>query len=301
MVTGSPESEVVPLRLPLRLVFAIVASLLVGACSVGRGPSPEPTPDSSTAWLRAQTHQALPPLNVFAVGPTVVITGDGTYVTAGPVPAIYPGPLLPALLGRPISDAGRDAILAEAERLGLLGRKTDFKSVTTLAGGVTGELDLVVDGSPVTLIGEPDSQMLCLIQPCEPIPGTPESFGELWRKLADPAPWLGAELGPETPYVADAYAVLVGPAPDPDPALGAQLQAWPLDQPLATFGGPVANGTQRCGIVDGEDAATLRPALETATQLTQWVEDETTSATFGLTVRPIIAGEDPCTEVFGGG
>ena len=63
----------------------------------------------------------------------------------------------------------------------------------------------------------------------------------------------------------------------------------------------MANGTYRCGIVAGADAATLRPALEAANQLTQWVQDETTSATFGLTVRPIIAGEDPCAETFGGG
>ena len=289
------------MRLPVRLVLVAAATLLVAACGAGRGPSPEPTPDPSTAWLRAQQHQALPHANVFAVGPTAVITGDGTYVTAGAIPEIYPGPLLPPLIGRPISDAGREAILAEADRLGLLGRKTDFKGVAAMPGGVTGELTLTVDGSPRTLTGEPDSQIMCLIPPCDPIPRTPEAFGDMWRKLADPAPWLGAELGPETPFVADAYALLVGPAPDPDPALGAQIQEWPLDEPIATFGGPVANGTLRCGTVAGDDAATLRPALEAANQLTQWVEDETTSATFGMTVRPIVAGEDPCAEVFGSG
>jgi hypothetical protein len=288
------------MRLPLRLVLLVMATLLVTACG-GGGPSPDPIPDPSAAWLRAQTFQALPPANVFAVGPTAVITGDGGYVTAGAMAEIYPGPLLPPLVERDISDAGRDAILAEAERLGLLGATTDFTGAAAVPGGITGQLGLTVDGNPVMLTGDPNAQIQCLVPPCDPGPGTPEAFGELWRRLADPAPWLGAELGPEASFVADAYAVLVGPAPDPDPGLGAQLQEWPLNQPIATFGGPVANGTLRCGIVAGDDAATLRPALEAANQLTQWVEDETTSATFGLTVRPIIADENPCADVFGTG
>ena len=153
---------------------------------------PSRLPDASDAWLRAQTIQAIPPVNLFAVGPTAVITGDGTYVTAGAVPEIYPGPLLPALVGRPISDAGRDAIIAEARRLGLLGRKTDFASVTAMPGGVTGEIVLTVDGAPVTLTGEPDAQIICIMAPCDPVPGTPEAFGELWRRIADPASWLGS-------------------------------------------------------------------------------------------------------------
>lgn len=277
----------------------LAATLVLAACG-GPGRTPSPAPEaSSDAWLRAQTRQALPPVNVFAVGPTAVITGDGTYVTAGPMVEIYPGPLLPALVGRSLSDAGRDTILAEAERLGLLGKKTDFLGVAAMPGGITGTIELDVDGVPRILTGEPDSQMLCILPECDPIPGTPEAFGDFWRKLADPASWLAEELGPEAPFAADAYAVLVGPPPDPDASLGAQLQEWPLQEPIATFGGPVANGTYRCGIVAGDDADTLRPALEAANQLTQWVEDETTSATFGLTVRPIVAGENPCAETFG--
>ena len=63
---------------------------------------------------------------------------------------------------------------------------------------------------------------------------------------------------------------------------------WPLEQPLALFGGPVADGSYRCGTVSGADADTLRPSLQAANQLTQWVQDPTTSATFGLTVRPMV-------------
>jgi hypothetical protein len=79
----------------------------------------------------------------------------------------------------------------------------------------------------------------------------------------------------------------------------AHLQDWPLDTPLATFGVPVADGSVRCGTAFGDDAATLGLAFENANQLSQWVQDPDTSATFGLTVRPIVPGEDPCKELFG--
>ena len=69
--------------------------------------------------------------------------------------------------------------------------------------------------------------------------------------------------------------------PGPDPAAGASIADWPLAVPLATFGAPVAKGSQRCGIVSGADAEALRPALEGANQQTQWVQDPATSATFG--------------------
>jgi hypothetical protein len=74
---------------------------------------------------------------------------------------------------------------------------------------------------------------------------------------------------------------------------------WPLDVALGSFGGPVLDGSLRCGIVDGTDADVLRPAIEQANQLTGWVQDPSTSATFGLTVRPIVAGENQCAEAFG--
>jgi hypothetical protein len=131
-------------------------------------------------------------------------------------------------------------------------------------------------------------------------PGLRQNWHQHQRKVVDPEPWLGAELGPEAPFVPAAYALLVGPAQAADPAPGASTADWPLTVPLEAFGAPTAQGSQRCGIVSGADAETLRPALEEADQQTRWVQDPSTSATFGITVRPIIAGEDPCAEVVGG-
>ena len=96
------------------------------------------------------------------------------------------------------------------------------------------------------------------------------------------------------------YAILVGPPPVQEAGLGGESMDWPLDVAMGEFGVEVAEG-YRCGTVYGEDAATLAPALGAANQLTQWTQDPTTSATFGLTVRSIAIDEDPCAEVFGAG
>jgi len=288
---------------------SIALAVLVAACGGGSGPSPSPSgpavpsPDPNVLgyWLRATTTQAIPPLNRFGVLPAVVITGDGMVVIQGAVPAIYPGPLMPNLLGRSISAAGRLAILKAAGDLGLLGGRTDFTGGAMVPGGVIGHIELTVDGLRVVLSGNPSAQIVCVTTPCNPSPGTPEAFGELWRRLADLQGWLEAELGPEAPYVAASYALLVGPAPRQDPGFPQAPVDWPLDGQLALFGGPVANGTARCGTVTGAAAAALRPALNAANALTQWVQDPSTSATFGITVRPMVPGEDVCREVFGPG
>jgi hypothetical protein len=292
------------MRSPARLAFALPAVLaLVAACS-GSGASsssgPSGSPEPETYWLRMRTTQAIPPVDLFAVQPPLVITGDGVAVSQGPVPAIYPGPLLPNTVGRAVSDRGLDLIIEAADALGLLDGQTDFTGdAPPLMGGVTGHIELTVDGKRIELTGNPDAQIVCVTAPCEPAAGSPEAFGEYWRLLLDLPSWLGAELGPEAPYVPPAYALLVGPAPEPEPGLSQAPADWPLDTPIATFGGPVANGTARCGTVEGEDADTLRPTMQAANQLTPWVQDPDTSATFGLTVRPMVPGENVCREIFG--
>ncbi len=291
-----------------RLVLPIVAVALVAACGgTAASPTPpqpspaNPTPvipvpspaEGGTYWLRMTTFQAIPPVNLFAVPPTATITGDGQYLVQGAVPAIYPGPLVMPLFGRQVSDAGRAQILAWADELGLLSGKTDFTGDGSLAGGITGQIELTVDGSLVALRGLPDAAS------ADPKPGSPEAFGELWRRIASLPQTLPGELGPEQPYTPTAYAILVGQPPAPQDGLTASVMDWPLDTPLATFGGPVANNSARCGLVEGEDAATLTPAFAQANQLTMWTQDPEFSTAYGLTVRPIVSGEDPCVEIFG--
>ena len=262
--------------------------------------APQPSPEADTYWLRATASQAIPPIDQFPVPPVATITGDGTYITVGPQDAMYPGPTLPNLIGRPISDTGRAKLLVEAQRLGLLSGQTDFTAEGGVAGGVTGRLELTVDGQRVTLTGSPEAGIQCVTTPCEAPPGTPAAFAGFWSSLQDPT-WLGDAVGRGSPYLADRYALLVGPPPPVEASVPQPIIDWPLDEPIGSFGTAVANDTQRCGAVTGDDAATLQPVLAEATQASQWVQDPTTSATFGVVARPFVPGEDPCAEWFGPG
>ena len=297
------------MRLPIRLTALIaVAATAVVACGSGAPtvppaaplPSlaPQPSPEADTYWLRATASQAIPPIDQFPIPPVATITGDGTYITIGPQDAMYPGPALPNLIGRPIGDAGRAKLLAEARRLGLLSGQTDFTAEGGVPGGVTGRLELTVDGRRVTLTGSPEAEIQCVTTPCEAPPGTPAAFAAFWSSLQDPT-WLGDALGPEAPYVADRYALLIGPPPPPEASIPQPILDWPLDAPVGTFGTAVANDSRRCGAVTDEDAAAIQPVLAEANQASQWVQDPSTSATFGVVARPFVPGEDPCAESFG--
>ena len=91
----------------------------------------------------------------------------------------------------------------------------------------------------------------------------------------------------------------VGPPPMPEAGIPPTIFDWPLETSLATLGGPVAATGLRCAVITGEDADTLRPSLLVANQLTQWVQDPETSATFGLRVASLLPGDDPCADLFG--
>ena len=267
----------------------------------GETPAATPTPGPVTVVLRATETQAILPIYQFSWLPLAVITSDGRLLTPGAVPAIAPGPLVVPIEKRTITPNGLATIFTVAKALGLLSGVTDFTPGAggggMMVGGKLGHLQLVLDGVPYDLVGDPSRLVRC--DPgtrCpNPTPGTPEAFAAFWARLADIPGWLGADAGAASPAAPVGYAILVGPPPAPGITTPAPV-VFPLPGPLASFGAPVlTDASLRCGSVTGDAAALLRPILEAATQATQWVDEPTTSATYGLTVRPILPGdEDPC-------
>jgi hypothetical protein len=311
-VTGSRRrpSAAVPL-----LASALLAASLLAACGAGAtappasaSPSPSaapsvvPSPADVGAVIRASWTQALPPRALFGNLPVAVVTSDGRALAQGAVTAIYPGPLVAPVTERPISPAGVAALLQLAKDLGLLRVDGDFTGGALPPGAAAGRLQIVADGVAYDLIGNPAAAAPCAAvpgQPCpSPAPGTPAAFADFWNRLLDLPSWLGPELGPEQPSAPASYAIIVGPPPEA--WAGATPLVWPVAEPaLDTFGRPVRGelGT-RCGIATGELADALRPLFAQATELTPFVATETASATHGLTVRPLLPGdEDPCAPI----
>lgn len=274
----------------MRSVTLIAGLALILAACTGSGDASPSSPPASVA-LRAWTTQALPPDASFASGPMLAIA-DGLAITPGPVPAIYPGPLVAPLAARPITDEGIARILAEMEAAGLLGERTDFTERLPLGASVA-HIVVSLDGASREITGDPSRMIRCVAAPCVPPPGTPEAFATFWNALSDLGGWLGPAIGPEQPYVADRAAILVT-QPTIDPAFESQVVEWPLDGTFAEIGVvyPGVAGA-RCVVIDGAALETLRPVLEAANQLTRF--RDRAGVERGLIVRWLVPNEpDPC-------
>jgi len=302
---------------PALLIALTLLGLVAAACGTGGSPpppsagpsasasvSPSPGPEAGFR-LRATTVQALPPLSIFAWTPGLLITDDLVAIQAGAIPAIYPGPLVTPLLGARLTEAAWTTIVDEARAAGLLSGASDFTGGMMPMGAAAGRLEIVVDGRTFDLTGDPTRVVRCGTQRCIPDPGTPEAFAGFWSRLADLSGWLGAEVGPQEPWTPAAYAILVGPPPAEDPQLSGAPLPWPFEGPSSELGDVlVGDPTQRCGVVRGDAAASLAAALQTANQLTRWLDPvapDAPEALLGLTVRPLLPGDgDPCAPLVGG-
>jgi hypothetical protein len=219
--------------------------------------------------------------------------GDGTLIVPGAQIEIYPGPALPAVSSRQVSEAGIQAILEQAiavtrdiptnlNDLGFMGIADASTTVITVsAGGV----DRTIRAYALSELTErPD--------------GMPEdeyqarlSLQELVATLTGPTEWLpDGSLGPEGEYEASAARVFVGNYRAVDD-LQQDPMAWPISAGLAGFGDPIPPGEMRCGVVEGEDWDTLRESATAANQLTPW-----TSAgdRYSILFRPLLPDEEGC-------
>lgn len=271
----------------------VLAAGLVAACT-GSGGSPSPSEPAGFS-LRAWVTQALPPIDSFAISGPSIVVDRGALITQGPVPAIFPGPLMPNLIARPISEAGIEAIVAAARAAGLLDGPTDLTG-GGMPGAQVGHLRFVVDGVEREVLGDPNRQIVCVTAPCDPAAGTPEAFGTFWARLSDPTGWLAGELGRETLYDPERLAVLLT-EPRLDATIQPSIAPWPIDGELLKFGTvfAVPQGTPpvRCGVIEGDDVVAALAAFRAANQLTRWTDG--TGAERGAIIRPLFPGEaDPC-------
>jgi hypothetical protein len=288
-----------------RSILLGLAAATIAACSSGPSParSPSPSPsDESGFVLRATVSQALPPESTFQWLPSLLVTTDRRVILPGPVRELFPGPQVPPLVARTITEAGWLAIVNAARTAGLLSGAVDFTGGSLLPGAQAARLEIVVDGRTYDLTGDPDKVPRCGEARClNPDPGTPGAFAAFWQQLGNLGTWIGPELGREGPYDAGAYALLVGPPPE-DGGVGRDPIDWPLSVSLAELARPLAgDATRGCALVAGVDAKALRPSLEAATEITPWRDRGPVERLFGLVVRPVLPGEaDPCAPLVGG-
>jgi hypothetical protein len=288
--------------LKLRSIVAVtLAALATGACanassSAGDGPSgiDHPTGGDQLVLGIADTGGFVAPNAQLVRIPTFSLYGDGIEIEAGAEMEIYPGPALPPILARSVSEQGIQAILRAAVDAGLNhdARFTDLGSVG-IADATTTVFTLSVDG--VTHRTEVYALSMLPEQPSGMSDDewqARQALGGLVRRLAALDPWLPADsLGGSAPYRGTRAQILVS-SYRPDEQLAEPPVAWHLDAALASLGDPTdLDPDTRCAVVTGQDWTTLERDAQTANDLTPWTED---GVRYAIAFRPLLPDEPGC-------
>ena len=230
------------------------------------------------------TYRSLPSFSLF---------GDGTLVLPGAQIELYPGPALPAISTRTMTEEGIQATLKEVFALiqGVPDEMLDMGSVgmadvpTTVITVHAGDVDRTIKAYGLSELTERPERM------------SEEEFRargqlqELVTKLGGLETWLpDGSLGTETIYEGSGARLFVGEYQKVD--LPQDPMRWPLGANLGRFG-EMATGsdTYRCGVVEGADWATVRGAASQANELTPWTEAGTR---FSILFRPLLPDENGC-------
>jgi hypothetical protein len=220
--------------------------------------------------------------------PPFALYADGRLIVPGPQIEIYPGPALPNLQVRKVSQGGIQAIVAVAQAAGLLGPDRHYDAIR-VADAPTTTFTLVASGArhvvSVQALGTPPAQG-----------ATPQEtdarrkLTDLQSKLTDLETLLQAgSLGPEEPFVTDELRVYVSRYQPPQ-----DLMQKTIDWPLGSFKGlrPLPdNGEIRCGTVSGPDLKSVLTAAGRANELTPWGAD---GERWTVVFRPLLPDESDC-------
>ncbi|HEX6581289.1 MAG TPA: hypothetical protein VF195_10510 [Actinomycetota bacterium] len=221
------------------------------------------------------------------------LLGDGTLIVPGAQIEIYPGPALPAVSSRHVSEAGIQAILEQAMAvirnipadLNDLGFMNIADASTTVITVSAGGVDRTIRAYALSELTErPDGMPAREYQ-------ARLSLQELVATLTGPTEWLPeGSLGPEGAYEASAARVFVGNYRAVDD-LKQEPMPWPLGAGLADFGDAIPPGGMRCGVVGGENWDTLRESAAAANQLTPWTD---AGDRYSILFRPLLPDERGC-------
>lgn len=278
------------------LAIAAVAMACVSAGAAGSTPSSKPVDPDKVIFRVSWEGGFVTPEMLLGRLPTVAVYADGRAITQGPVLAIYPGPFMPNLQERTLSEAALERLIELAREKDLLkDAHYDFHGIADAADTVL-EINLDDKSYRVSAYALAEAGFDGEIAPqIELEPVEVEGRAAL-REFIDALMTV-----PETDYVDQPHAyefeslrLYVKPAeivensefPGEQPPI-----AWPLDD-LATSGTAIDNpSADRCLVVEGDDLETVLPLLQGANQLSVF---ESEGALYSLIPRPLYPDESGC-------
>ncbi len=293
-----------PVRSTL-LAGCLASAVVLSACSLGSGgtgPSadqsiPHPAGDALVLRVGWEGGFVMPNTHLVSL-PSFLMTGDGRVIVPGAQMDIYPGPALPAVMVRQLSEDGVQAVLREV----LDSQQFELSAEWTGASGMVADaadtvFTLHAVGREVVVrvyaLGTVDGNGLPPGVTDLRAPG-PRALTALEQRLATLDQWLPASAWVDDEWQAyrpDALRLLVRNADNDEPdASGIQGSevAWPISEDPAAFGQATSLDGYRCGVVAGTDAEAWWDALQDANQLTRWVGG---GHRYEVTPRPLLPGE----------
>ncbi|MGD0018769.1 MAG: hypothetical protein ABSD62_05900 [Candidatus Limnocylindrales bacterium] len=300
------------------------AGSTAGATSPANSPATPPATQASTSqgaptqsaalngfYLRSWNVGASDPAGLYFAVPEVISDGQVKYLPEVPWVDNQPTLIYTAPIARSISPAGQAAIVALAQADGLLGDASTFdcppsaSGEPSIGGGVP-NFELKVNGVSHFISGSCDLEGPSPAA-ASPAPGTWAAFNDFATHIYNLSGWLGAELGPETPFEPTALMVWTAPPADawwgpyePDPK--AASRPWPLSTPLASFGNPVhwsgavLADPSRCVLLTGPDVHTLLAGVQGANDDTRFTDGTTTKVVAVSVVMPGEPTDTLCGE-----
>jgi hypothetical protein len=276
-----------------------VTSLLLGACAwLGGQAGPIAHPSGDALILRVSSSGGfVGPGWDFANAPSFSLQGDGRVIVPVALPTVYPGPALPGINVRKLTEAGIQAVLAEVIGTGLFAADHDYRgaqgcvmdaSDTIFTLHAAGRDETVTVYGLGTLSGGG----------CPGMSSSELKAHEALVRLADrlgwPENWLpeAAWVDSWQPFHPDAMRLIVRNADQDQPdgsGIASQLLPWPAGSDPATFGDDTRTGT-RCGVVSGADSETWYSLLREANQLTRFTRGD---HRYAVQVRFLLPDEPP--------
>lgn len=302
-------------------LFVVVVAVLA-ACGAPGAASPDPAspegdaedegPGADEAVLVVDSAGGFVPIEFTMTRlPSFVMLGDGRVIMHGMQTLEFPGPALPPLIERTLTDEGIQAVLAAVDETNLFAGDVEFRGAQNFIADASDTLfTLNAGGREVTV----SIYGLGAVPPDMDIPpGMPsgevqahEVLGRLNERLTNPEAWLPPDAWEAEgwqPHEPDAFRLYVRDAtgePIEGGDLPAQVRQWPTDDDPGTFGedqGDFMAGT-RCGVVDGDLAKTWLAELSAANQNTVWTDDG--ERRFVVLARPVLPHEEAaCPELEG--
>jgi len=276
-------------------VLALAASACADPTSTDPGTIDHPGEADEPILIVTTGGGLVPAQYLFTAMPSFALYGDGALVVPGAQMELYPGPALPPMVARTISEAGIQSILRAALEAGLDrdGDYSDLGNMGIMDAGTT-RFALTVDGVTHVVTA------YALGMEGEQQAGQPDDVWEMRRSLArfqqelgSLATWLPADsLGQERSYEARAARLLIGPYA-PDDELPQDPKRWPLPGGLGAFGEPadMLGEGWGCGVLEGDEWTAVHALAAESNRLTPWQSD---GERYTITFRPLLPDESGC-------